>query len=205
MITVNVDLDGVVYPFHEVMALWTWQLRGEKDWTNSWEWDTAPEMPLPAPSKWDFQDQWGMSEGEFQSAFRLGVDSDFVWTVGSPLGGSVAELWRLSDAGVYIRIVTQRLVHKNNHATVQEKTARWLDKWNVPYHEILYVGPKSSKSDFRADYAIDDNASIVEDYLSSSDVEAYLYERPWNEDTNLPNVYGWEEFTAIVLKEEADV
>lgn len=197
---INVDLDGCVYPWHEVMALWCWELRGAStDTVTLWDWDYHNELPLPAPTRWGFEGQWGMTEDELNAAARLGIERGFVWHQGKPIPGSVASLWRLSSEGYYIRLVTQRLVHKNNHAEVQQATAKWLDNWNVPYHEIIYMGKGSTKGEFHADFAIDDNVNNVVD-MRAEGIDAYLLERPWNlkEKYVGPTVFGWEEFEVLI-------
>ena len=205
MKVINVDLDGVVYPWHEIMALWCWELAGNDiaSFNTEWEWDHGNYLPYPAPNKWDFAAQWGMTEAELHSAARLGVDANVVWSQGKPIAGSVQGLWDLDNAGFYIRLVTQRLVHKNNHSVVQSATAKWLDRWNVPYHELIYMGHKSSKGDYRAGYAIDDSISNV-NVMRKAGIDAYLLERPWNlkERGVIPTVIAWSELVATVISED---
>lgn len=200
MKTVNIDLDGVVYPFHEVMAIYTFQKNGDYDNVDfKYDWDYAESMPYPAPSLWGFMGDWGLTPQQFDSLFRLGVDEGVVWTQGNPIKNSVNSLWELNDAGVYIRIVTHRLVHKNNHAQVQKATADWLDKWNVPYHEIVYVGNGSSKAHFIADYALDDKPQNVMEMNRIAYMDAYLLDRPWNRDFETDQrLYDWRSFVDIV-------
>lgn len=197
---INVDLDGVVYPWHEVFALYCYSMYGGEGHNKFYDWDFGQEMPLRSPTSWDFWQQWGMTEGQFMATFRRGVDDGFIWTEGRPLYAAQDALWRLDEYGFYIRLVTKRLVHKNSHAQVQQATSAWLDKWNIPYHEIVYVG-KSGKDSFSADFAIDDNPVHYYE-MKEAGIDAYLLRRTWNEDVCDPEevdfIYDLHQFADIL-------
>lgn len=175
---INIDLDGVIYPWHEVFSLYTYSMYDDNPHTGEYDWDFGNMFPLPSPNGWNFGPQWGLTNKEFMELFRRGVDDGFIWTEGRPLPTSQNAMWRLDDYGYYLRIVTKRLVHKNNHAQVQRVTSEWLDKWNIPYHEIVYVG-SSGKDSFGADFAIDDNPAHYFEQKEAG-VDAYLLYRTWN-------------------------
>lgn len=209
MFTVNIDLDGVVYRWHEVMAEWVWLTKTGVEWNPYetrtgivWEEEEHWPLPFPAPNKWNFEHDWGLKEAEFYSMFRKGVEAGYVWRAGEPVTNSVEGLWELDAGGAYIRLVTKRLVHKFNHALIQKSTVEWLDKWNVPYHEIAYLGKYSSKGEFRCEYALDDNPQHIREY-GRVGLGAHLLTRPWNENIKLNKsarrVASWDEFVADVL------
>lgn len=201
MKTVNIDLDGVVYPFHEVMAIYTFQKTGDYDNVDfKYDWDYADSMPYPAPATWGFTGEWNLTPKQFDSLFRLGVEEGVVWTQGNPLKGSVDSMWELDDAGFYLRIVTHRLNHKNLHNRAQQATADWLDRWNVPYHEIVYAGNGAAKADVRADFALDDKPMNVMDWNMQETADAYLLDRPWNRDFETDNrLHDWRSFVDICI------
>ena len=58
-----------------------------------------------------------------------------------PAFEGVAEvLWRLSDAGIWIRIITHRLYVNWGHATAVADTVDWLDAMNIPYRDLCFLG-----------------------------------------------------------------
>ncbi len=208
MKTVNVDLDGVVYPWHEVMAEWVWNSITGTEWNpyetkTGYVWEGFDEWPLPfpAPTGWNFEEEWDLLPKQFYNHFRQGVEAGYVWRAGTPIEGAVKGLWELDEAGYYIRLVTKRLVHKFNHATILKSTSEWLDRWNVPYHEIAVMGKHSSKGMFKADLAIDDNVKHIREYQKAS-IKAVLLDRPWNGGAGkLTRVKTWGEFVGLATRQ----
>ena len=56
--------------------------------------------------------------------------------------GAAEALWRLSDAGVWIRIITHRLYVNWGHAAAVADTVDWLDSANIPYRDLCFLGAK---------------------------------------------------------------
>ena len=67
-------------------------------------------------------------------------------------------LWRLSDAGVWIRIITHRLCVNWGHTVAVEDTVAWLDRTGVPYRDLCFLGRKPK---VEADAYIDDGPHNV--------------------------------------------
>ena len=59
-----------------------------------------------------------------------------------PMPGVAESLWRLSDAGVWIRIITHRLCVNWGHAVAVADTVAWLDDTGIPYRDICFLGAK---------------------------------------------------------------
>lgn len=72
-----------------------------------------------------------------------------------PIDGAVETLTELKNKGYYIVIHTARgmRTYENNQGKViaahAEKLSKWLNKWNIPYDELLFAKP-------HVDYFIDD-------------------------------------------------
>ena len=92
----GVDLDGVVADhtlrFREIMA----ELRG-----------VEPET-MPLERSWDFA-EWGFKPDEYAHYHRIAVMEHDMFATMPVIAGAAEALWRLSDAGVWIRIITHRL------------------------------------------------------------------------------------------------
>ena len=53
--------------------------------------------------------------------------------------GASEVLWRLSDQGIWIRIISHRLYVNWGHATAAGDTADWLDRANIPYRDYALL------------------------------------------------------------------
>lgn len=203
----NIDLDGVVYQFHSQLASFI-EMNGrpgpnallpgfEVDFTGS---------SYPEPQEWGLFEEWNMSEGEWRSWFRRAVESGHLWAEGKPIDGAVEYLWRLSDAGYFIRLVTTRLVHPFNHAFAISATVKWLDKCNIPYRGICFLGPGEKKSSFEGALLLDDNLENARDYEDNAKGFAVIFTQPWNSDPDgqckdIRRVGSWAEFYRLVKEE----
>ena len=72
--------------------------------------------------------------------------------------GVAESLWRLSDAGVWIRIITHRLYVNWGHAVAVADTVAWLDDTGIPYRDICFLG---AKPEVEAHTYVDDAAHNV--------------------------------------------
>jgi 5'(3')-deoxyribonucleotidase len=183
---INVDLDGVVDDFHAAFDA-------------AYYWNGTTKSPLSKADQWESWNNIGVSRGQFNSLIRRGVLNGSLWWNDPVIDGAKEYLWRLSDDGYDIRIVTTRLVHKFGHATTIEATANWLEKNDIPYRTICFLGPGEEKGMFFADYGIDDNIGNVMS-MRRRDVDAVIFNRPWNQHSPLPRVKTWKEFYEYVTK-----
>ncbi|MFQ5556363.1 MAG: hypothetical protein ACE5GB_02475, partial [Acidimicrobiales bacterium] len=125
----GVDLDGVVADytvgFRDVVA----EERG-----------IDPEM-LPLDRQWDFH-EWGFGPDDFDHFHRIAVTQRRILTTLPMVEGAADALWRLSDAGVWIRVITHRLYTNWSHAAAISDTVTWLDDHQIPYRDICFLGAK---------------------------------------------------------------
>lgn len=179
----NVDLDGVIYPWHEVFKTYAEETLGYE---------------LPEITHWDFYEDWGLSLGGFKNLFRRGVEYAELWNQPvPPEPGAVETLWKLSDRGVYIRIVTHRLAHKFGHRLAVHQTVDWLDRWSIPYRSLVVIG-NEPKTNYPCDVMIDDSPANLFQATQQGDAETIRYRKPWNEGEDyctyvVEDWYGVEE------------
>ena len=136
----GVDLDGVVADhtrrFREIVA----ELRG-----------VDPES-FPMERSWDFH-EWGFAPDEYDRLHKLAVtEYDMIRTM-PVIEGAADALWRLSDAGIWLRIITHRLYVNWAHERAVGDTAAWLDEHRIPYRDLCFLG---AKPEVQADAYIDD-------------------------------------------------
>ncbi len=178
----GVDLDGVVGDhtrrFREIVA----ELRG-----------VDPET-LPMERSWDFH-EWGFEPDEYDRMHKMAVtEYDMIRTM-AVIDGAADALWRLSDAGVWIRIITHRLYVNWAHERAVGDTAAWLDEHTIPYRDLCFLG---AKPEVQADAYIDDAPhNIVA--LRSLGNNVIVFDQPYNRHiTDGPRAADWTEVEAIV-------
>lgn len=162
---VNVDLDGVVYPFTEVM-------RGEFAWRG---WDEAEEWP--DPTSWNFHDTWPVSREDVVEVMHAGIMDNSVFRAGRAMEGAAAGMAALRALGYTVRIVTAKTfddVEVTRRARIS--TLRWLDDQEIPYDEIVFCG--HDKTDYLADVVIDDKPQ-VEGWAQPNALNL-LFAQEWN-------------------------
>jgi len=184
----GVDLDGVVADhtrrFREIVG----ELRG-----------IDPES-LPMDRSWDFH-EWGFEPGEYERLHRLAVtDYDMILTM-PVIEGAADVLWRLSDAGIWIRIVTHRLYVNWAHERAVGDTAAWLDQHRIPYRDLCFLG---AKPEVQADAYIDDAPHNIT-ALRELGNTVIAFEQPYNCDVpGEPRARDWAEVESIVVDLAAD-
>ncbi|CAB4947018.1 unannotated protein [freshwater metagenome] len=109
--------------------------------------------------------------------------------------GAAETLWRLSDAGVWIRLITHRLYTNWGHAVAVADTVEWLDQHSIPYRDLCFLGDKPQ---VEAHAYVDDAPHNVE-ALRSSGAEAVIFSQPYNADVEGPRAAGWSEVEDWVL------
>jgi len=184
----GVDLDGVVGDhtgrFREIVA----ELRG-----------IDPET-LPLERSWDFN-EWGFQPDEYDRMHKMAVtEHDMIRTM-AVIYGAADVLWRLSDAGIWIRIITHRLCVNWGHAVAVADTVAWLDDTGIPYRDICFLG---AKPEVEADCYVDDAAHNVT-ALRDAGNHVIVYDAPYNRDVAGPRAASWSEVEALVIDRVAEL
>lgn len=183
----GVDLDGVcgdhTAAFRSVVA-------AELD---------VPESSLGPQTTWDFGD-WGIDEAEFLRLHRVGVLEHRMFRH-MPVVPSCAEaLWRLSDAGIWIRLITHRLYANWGHAVAVADTVAWLDEAGIPYRDLCFLG---NKPEVDADAYVDDAPHNIRE-LRARGNHVIVFDQPYNRDLDDPRATTWAEVEDQVLALVAD-
>lgn len=173
----GVDLDGVCGDYTAAFAEVVADRKG-----------CAP-ADLPAGRSWDF-DEWGLDElGGFESLHREAVLERRMFRTMPAIDGCAEALWRLSDAGVWIRIITHRLVVHWGHQIAVADTVAWLDEHNIPYRDLCFLG---RKPEVEADLYVDDAPHNVE-ALRAHGNQVLVFDQPYNGAVADPRARSWAE------------
>jgi 5'(3')-deoxyribonucleotidase len=183
----GVDLDGVC-----------------ADYTSAFRRIVAMERSVDAGSlttevSWDFA-EWGLDRDSFLELHKTSVQDHRMFKNMSALDGVSDALWRLSDAGVWIRIVTHRLVTNWGHALIVSDTVDWLDAKSIPYRDICFLG---RKPEIEADAYVEDAPHNVEALRARGNTEI-VFDQPYNRDLDGLRASNWVEVEAIVSELAAE-
>jgi 5'-nucleotidase len=179
----GVDLDGVVADyttgFREIVA----EDRG------------VDPSSLPDERSWDFH-EWGLDVEGFNRLHDYAVNERRMLATLPAFEGAADALWRLSDAGIWIRIVTHRLYVNWGHAAAINDTVTWLDAHRIPYRDICFLG---AKPEVEADCYIDDAPHNIEQ-LRSADNDVIVFDQPYNTEFDGLRARNWREVESIVVE-----
>ena len=181
-LVLGVDLDGVCGDYEGAFrrSVMRWSGRGEDE--------------LPPQTTMDAYSEWGLSFEEFQDAHRRAVLDDRIFRHMDPLPGVSAALWELSDLGVWIRIITHRLIFNWAHETSAADTAAWLDLHDIPYRDLCFIGDKPNVG---ADLYVDDSPTNIVS-LRTAGKTAIVFDQPYNHHLPGPRARTWSEVVALV-------
>lgn len=149
---------------------------------------------LTPQTTWDFA-EWGLDRTTFESTHKRAVLEHRMFRNMPVMAGAAEALWRLSDAGVWIRLITHRLYTNWGHAIAVGDTVAWLDEHGIPYRDLCFLG---DKPEVDADAYIDDAPHNVE-ALRRAGAEALVFDQPYNRDLPGPRVESWAEAEQWVL------
>lgn len=180
----GVDLDGVCGDYTTAFRAVVAEDRG------------VDPAELPDERSWDFA-EWGIGgPQEFDRLHRLAVLEHRMFATMPAMEGVAESLWRLSDAGVWIRIITHRLCVNWGHAVAVADTVAWLDRVGIPYRDICFLG---AKPQVEAHCYVDDASHNVT-ALRSAGNHVIVYDAPYNRDVDGPRATSWAEVEELVAE-----
>jgi 5'(3')-deoxyribonucleotidase len=178
----GVDLDGVCGDHTEAFRRVVAAERG------------VDPSSLHDQTSWSFA-EWGIDDAEFMRLHRKGVLEHRMFRTMPAIDGVADALWRLSDAGVWIRLITHRLYVSWGHAIAVADTVAWLDEVGIPYRDLCFLG---RKPEVEADAYIDDAPHNVE-ALRAAGNQVIVFDQPYNRDLGGLRARSWSEAETLVL------
>ena len=184
----GVDLDGVCADYTEALRTVVADARG------------VEPASLPLERSWDFH-EWGLTPGEFDELHRAAVVEHRMFRTMPVIEGAAEALWRLSDAGVWIRIITHRLYVNWGHAAAVADTVDWLDSANIPYRDLCFLG---AKPQVEADCYVEDAPHNVL-ALRETGGHVVVFDQPYNATVPGPRARTWVEVEDLVSARVAEL
>jgi 5'-nucleotidase len=148
---------------------------------------------LPPQQSWDFR-EWGLTTDEFNHFHQVAVMEHGIFRTMPVMDGAADALWRLSDAGVWIRIITHRLYVNWGHAVAVADTVTWLDKVGIPYRDLCFLGRKPQ---VEADCYVEDAPHNIA-ALRGNGAEVIVFDQPYNRTVDGPRARDWDEVESQV-------
>jgi 5'-nucleotidase len=148
---------------------------------------------LPLERSWDFR-EWGLSPEDFERLHQSAVLDHRIFRTMPVVEGAAEVLWRLSDAGVWIRIITHRLYVNWGHAVAVADTVDWLDSAGIPYRDLCFLG---AKPQVEADCYIEDAPHNVT-ALRSTGARVVVFDQPYNREIAGPRADSWADVENLV-------
>ncbi len=150
---------------------------------------------LDPQRSWNFH-EWGLTDEDFDRLHRRAV-LEYRMFRDMPVVAEAAEaLWRLSDAGVWIRIVTHRLYANWGHAIAVGDTVEWLDRVGIPYRDLCFLG---AKPEVEADLYVEDAPHNLVELVDAGN-QVVIFDQPYNRDVVGRRARSWAEVEAAVVE-----
>jgi 5'-nucleotidase len=183
-VVVGVDLDGVCANYYDALRRLVAEKYGIPE-------DKIEEV-YPAPSTYDMA-EWPDFEHNFIKYHSEAVVAG-IYTLMQPIQGASETLWKLSEEGYHLRVITSRFVKHGQNAQVIGDTATWLDKNDIPYRDIMFV---KDKADVYADIYIDDSPENVIN-LKRTGRKVITFDAPYNKDLEGLRAKNWDDVYQII-------
>lgn len=188
----GVDLDGVVADYEAAFRVCVAAQRG------------LDPASIPEQQLWSFADDpgWPISSlEEFSECHRRAVVEQRMFREMPMVPGASQALWRLSDAGVHIRVISSRLCVNFAHERAAADTVAWLEEHRIPYRDLCLVSTRTAKSDVEADAYVDDSPRVLADLVAAGRGTVFCMDRAYNRTSPGLRVTAWDQVADAVLAE----
>lgn len=190
LLTINIDMDGVVYDFNAAITSYGELYLNRK----------LPEET----TNWEMWDAWGIEKDEWYEIFHLAIQTGELFNQeGMGIDGAVEAIKRLKKDGHRIRIVTSKLLRgPRSTAAAMIQTVRWLE--GVKLIDRVELSFAHNKQGYEADVIIDDKPNLE---WAQKGKHNLLFTQPWNEGGidpiksryyNIERVRNWHRVLYVV-------
>lgn len=177
---IGVDLDNCVFDYDSALVADIARQLGVTDLE-------AHRALYPPPVDWEMSN-WPDFPERFREFHLTAVDNHMYRDM--PVKDGASEiLWRLSEEGHRIRVITSRFVGPGRNSLVITDTGLSLDKNNIPFHEIAF---SNRKQDFICDVLIDDSPKNIA-ALREVEREVIIFDASYNRTIEGRRAKDWNE------------
>lgn len=177
----GLDLDGVCFNYTGALRDFLCSDRGH-----------SPE-DLPDPTDWDFTG-WPLNGLEDYKVAHTAAVVSGIFASGSIIEGASESLWRLSNAGADIHIITNRFVGPGHHKLVVDQTMEWLDNHDIPFGGISFIKDKTKVD---VDVLLEDAPHNLLDMMEVNKA-VIAFDTLYNRHVDCPRVMNWVEAEEMI-------
>lgn len=189
----GVDLDGVVGDYEGFLR----NVAAE-------DFGVAPES-IPPQTNWSLVESgWAFrDEDHFWKVHTRAVVEKHLFRDMDVIAGASEALWRISDANIWIRIITHRLMINGSHAIAGSDTLEWLETNSIPYRDICFTG---RKVEVGANVYIDDAPHNL-DAIQAGHPNSYVvcYDQIYNRDQQGLRARNWTELADWIIANQTEL
>ncbi|MER5889401.1 hypothetical protein ABT160_36730 [Streptomyces sp. NPDC001941] len=179
---IGLDVDGVLYPFVEVISRYAEGVLGRPCSSDAGSWD------------W-YERQWGLSGEEFFALCGKAVHDGVLFTEGAPLLGALEAADALARAGHRLHYVTARAIGGVPASLAWHRTAAWLSRWDFPVDSLTIAADKGCRP---TDVFLDDSEGNCDALVDSGHPRPVLWCHGPVAVHRAERVFEWDEFLALV-------
>ena len=178
---IGLDIDGVLYPFSQVISAYA---------TNALGRECSAEAKT-----FDWYRGWGLTTDEFLALCARSALDGVLYTTGDPLPGALAAAEALAAQGHRLHYVTARAIGGLSPSTAWRLTASWLLAWNFPVDSLTVSEDKACRP---TDVFLDDGPHLYDALVARGHPRPLLWSHPCTLDHPAERVLTWDEFQVIV-------
>lgn len=175
-LTINIDMDGVIYAMMGQLAR-----IAEQPEMRAYMESMGYELPEGLQSRvdrWEIWLAWNIDKKAFWKMFYQSIDLG-VFRNGDPIDGAVEVIGRFVRKGHRVRIVTSKQFSTPSIALkAQTDTLEWLYE-RTPWAQKVEIAFAHNKQGYVADVIIDDKPTLSWAQEGAVNV---LFDQPWNQN-----------------------
>ncbi len=178
---IGLDVDGVVYPFAQVIGRYATSVLGK-------------DCSAPAET-WDWYRSWGLDTQGFLGLCARSAHDGVLFTEGEPLPGALGAAEALAADGHRLHFVTARALPGIPPSMAWHLTSSWLTRWGFPPHTLTVSDDKAARP---THVFLDDSPDQYDALVTSGHARPVLWSHPATVGHPAERVTTWDEFLAIV-------
>lgn len=180
----GLDLDGVVADYTAGFGAFVAEQAGMQ------------VTELPPPTAWNFhQAGWPILDSAHYLKLHAAAVNNAMFAEMPVIDGAVEAIQNLRDAGVFIRIITHRLIPGTKPSMVIADTVDWLEHHGIEFDDICFLADKSA---LNCDLLIEDSPSNIAAYAEAGK-RVLIYDQPYNQASIGDRVRNWSGAEFFIL------
>lgn len=152
-------------------------------------------LAFPDPDTYNFTNWKYVPDFAAFKKFHTQAVEDGIYRDLQLIEGADEFLWKLSEAGHHIRVITSRFVKGGQHQKVVTDTSYSLENLHIPYKDLMFT---ARKTDIFADVYVDDSPDNILSFQRAN--RPYIiFDQVYNRDLEGPRVTNWADAYKLIL------